>query len=46
MHRVKIADNDHFTGTIYSRYKIFKSKLAAVVYAKIMNLFCEARLEE
>lgn len=46
MYRVKISDNDHFTGTVYSRYKIFRLKAAAVIYTKIMNLFCEARLEE
>lgn len=46
MYRVKISDNDHFTGTVYSRYKIFRLKTAAVVYTKIINLFYEARLEE
>ena len=46
LYKVKISDNDHFTGTVYSRYKIFRLKAAAVVYTKIMNLFCEARLEE
>lgn len=45
MYKVRITDNDHFTGWINNRYKFFRLRATAIIYITIMHFFYETELE-